>query len=338
AGSFSITETVNGFIGGSNHASLQSGYNVSFLIQSNSVLTSANYELTYAEEQGSEISLNNYITHEVVEINAPIVNSIQVIPNSNSVAYGSAVYLRANISDDSSLGLCGWKIYGAESFYLANSTQCKASFVPLVEGMHYINATPVDYYNNAGVEFMKFYIVNLLPVSLSVQLDKVAPFYNLGLESLIFNATFNVSITDSLGICQILVKNESDDENIIGIFSANGNSCYGSINLTGLADGKYRIFARVTEISDGNIIESNLTAIFFCSQTISGICKYADFNLDGISDLCGVLNDTIAPNVTLISPAEGTSSTSDAYDFGFNVSDSSIITNCSLIIDNNIEG
>jgi len=48
------------------------------------------------------------------------------------------------------------------------------------------------------------------------------------------------------------------------------------------------------------------------------------------------VNDTTAPNITLISPANATSSTTSAYNFTFNVSDDSDVSNCSLILDGSV--
>ncbi len=56
----------------------------------------------------------------------------------------------------------------------------------------------------------------------------------------------------------------------------------------------------------------------------------------GITSTIFSVNDTIYPNITLISPANDISSTTDAYNFTFNVSDNNTISNCSLILDGNI--
>jgi hypothetical protein len=46
--------------------------------------------------------------------------------------------------------------------------------------------------------------------------------------------------------------------------------------------------------------------------------------------------DLIVPNITLISPADATSGTTNAYNFTFNVSDGSVVSNCSLVYDGSI--
>ncbi|MCX6748144.1 MAG: LamG domain-containing protein [Candidatus Pacearchaeota archaeon] len=48
--------------------------------------------------------------------------------------------------------------------------------------------------------------------------------------------------------------------------------------------------------------------------------------------------DTIKPNITLISPSNGISSVNSAYNFTFNVSDNSEISNCGLIVDDALAG
>jgi len=45
--------------------------------------------------------------------------------------------------------------------------------------------------------------------------------------------------------------------------------------------------------------------------------------------------DTTIPNITLLTPANSVSSTTNSYNFTFNVSDASVVSNCSLIVDGN---
>jgi len=50
----------------------------------------------------------------------------------------------------------------------------------------------------------------------------------------------------------------------------------------------------------------------------------------------GLTNDYASPVITLISPVESTSSTTSNYNFTFNVTDSSTVSNCSLIFDGSV--
>lgn len=293
ADNFTLTETVNGFILDSQNANLPSGYTVYFLIKANITLASSTYELTYAETTGSKTSLNNYIYHEVVENITPEAHAIHVVPNSTGMDYGGSVYIRANISDNNQLGLCDWYVYGAASFNPGDSVTCVGSFTPTFEGTYFINVTPVDYYNNRGTPITKSYSLNILPTPALVTINKSTPFYNSSkaADTLEFNATFNlVTTNDTLGTCQILVENSTGNRTVIESgFAATGNSCYKQeVNISSLADGGYRIFAKVTETTEGDIIESNATALFICSQLDSGLCKLADYSGNGKPDICDV--------------------------------------------------
>lgn len=284
AGSFNLSETDNGFVINSNGASLPAGYSVSFLIQSTAELSSSAYELTYAEASGSKTSLNNNIYHEVRESDAPSINLIKVIPENTGVNYGASVYLIANVSDSSDFGICDWKVYGTADFDPANSTQCKGSFIPTIEGVYYINATPYDFNSNPGEEYSTTYEVNIVPTGASITSNKV--FYSPS-DSLSINSTFNMAANDSLGTCEVIAKNSEGTETSLGTFSAAANSCNTTgVSLSGLSDDIYSVFVKVTETTDSDVAESESTGIFVCSQTTSGICMFADFDADNEADIC----------------------------------------------------
>jgi len=70
------------------------------------------------------------------------------------------------------------------------------------------------------------------------------------------------------------------------------------------------------------------------STTTAGSCASAPCICDGSSVCIDVAaNDTDAPVVTLIDPADASTNTASTIDFTYNVSDASAITNCSLYID-----
>jgi hypothetical protein len=290
SGNFTLTTNDNGFIISSNGNSMPSGYNVTFAIKSTSTLALSTYELTYIEESGAKISLNTSIYHEVVEDTPPTAQSIQVIPNSTGVPSGGTVYMRANISDDTALGLCSWNVTGpgGASFIPGDNTQCRGAFSPTVEGDYNITVTPKDFYSNTGTPLMKAYTLNILPTASSIQINRTVPFYNQSAgETVTINATFNVPSNDSLGTCQVIVRSDTNVEIPLESFAAVGSSCNNSnVDISSLADGKYRVFVRVTETTDSNVVDSGSTALFVCSNVSSGACKFADYNSDGKADFC----------------------------------------------------
>jgi hypothetical protein len=305
--SFSLTETQNGFIISSDHASLSLGYEIIFMIKSQGVLENSIYELTYAEEKNSQISLGNNVYHEVNENVLPIARSIQVSSSGNNF------YARANISD-SNLGSCLFNINGITS----ESTNCKTSFTPVIEGIYDLNVTPKDYYSNIGNSMSKQHNVNLIPVPVSIDIDRAMPFYHT-YDLVVVNASFNVVSTDSLGNCEIIAKN-STSEISLGSFSASGNKCIGTPNISSLSDGEYIILAKVTETTENNIVESNSTSLFVCSNS-QGLCKYADFNDDSKPDLCP---DLVPAGITIAFPPQNSQLTAGTTQTYINISTNEI--------------
>lgn len=327
---FTLTETSVGFTIESNEADLSSGYEMSFVIRANSVMSQSTYELTYAESTGSKLSLNNDIYHEINENVNPEAQKIEIIPNNTGINYGDSVYLRGNISDNNQLGVCQWEVYGQASFSPSDSTNCKASFSPTQEGTYYINLTPKDYYSNEGDTITKEYDLDIIPTKNEAELNQT--FYNSTIDTLEFNFSFNVPSGDSLGNCEIMMKNSTNEYSMKNI-SATGNLCQGTIDISSINDGMYTFFAKVNETTEGNLILSKSDSSLICSQVVNGTCVFADFNNNTYPDIC--VKDTTPPEITLISPNNETSTTSPV-NFKYSVTDSTDIANCSLIIDGSI--
>ena len=323
--SFDLTQTANGWLVESDEAH-PSGYNVTFHIQPTATFASTTYELTQAET-GLSPSINNLITYSVVEDVNPQAQSLEVSPASKNLSYGNRIQVRANISDNYALGLCKFEVSGADSFVFPLFTSCKTTFVPTIEGTYNIKVTPVDYYSNEGSSIEETYVLNLLPKPVSTVLGN---YFYTSSNMLEINSTFNLASSDDLGTCEVLAKNSSG-ETSLGSFSASGRSCYSSsISLAGLGDGNYEVYTKVRETTENNLVIGNSSALFVCNGE-EGMCRYADFNDNGQPDNCP---DVFSPAVTLISPADGSSTTETGISFVYNVSDDSDIANCILVINN----
>lgn len=120
------------------------------------------------------------------------------------------------------------------------------------------------------------------------------------------NIAINITATDNGVINTIIARlfNSTRSE----INSSNSSASPLFINFTGLSDGVYYFNATVND-TYGN---SNSTS----TRTIT--------------------LDTTVPVITLIAPANATSSTTSDYNFTFNVTDTNSILNCSLILDGSI--
>ena len=279
---FDLTETPNGYKIKSNQV-ITGGYSVTFNIDSITLLPDSQFEITFEEAEGSHVSMNNLITYEVVENTPPTADVLKIIPENNLLEFGGTMYLRAKISDDNRLGKCTWSVSGAESHTISDSKECTANFDPTKEGIYNIEVTPVDYYSNIGTQLTEAYNLNILPTTKKIETN--SRFYSPA-SRLDIRSTFNMVDSDTLGECQIIARNKSD-EIVLGAFASEGNSCnMTSIDLAALSDGIYSVYIKVAETTDNNIVESLSTVIFVCSQYDSGICKFADFDQNGKSDIC----------------------------------------------------
>ncbi len=120
------------------------------------------------------------------------------------------------------------------------------------------------------------------------------------------NIAINVTATDNGVIDTIIARlfNSTNDQ----INSSTSSTSPLFINFTGLSDGVYYFNAAVND-TYGN---SNSTS----TRTVT---------LDSSNSI-----------ITLIAPADSTSSTTSAYNFTFNVTDDQTIANCSLVFDGSI--
>jgi len=118
----------------------------------------------------------------------------------------------------------------------------------------------------------------------------------------------NTTAQDNGVIDTITTKLFNSSFDLISSFSSNTSPLF--VNFTGLSDGIYYFNSTVND-SRGNI-NSTQTRIITVNLT----------------------QDTTAPVITLISPNDSTSDTTDSYDFSFSVIDSSVISSCILIFDN----
>ncbi|MBS3073703.1 hypothetical protein J4465_02820, partial [Candidatus Pacearchaeota archaeon] len=329
AGTFSLTSTANGWIVQST-AGHPGGYVVTFRVKTNGTFSSATYELTYAETNGGLISLNNYLDYETNENISPIANSIQIIPNSGNLIQNETIYIRANISDNYNLGRCHFVVSGAEDIDLGTSNDCKDSFNPINEGIYYINVTPIDYYGNIGTDLREQYDLNLMPKAINITLDRTNPFYNQSIDVVQINATFEKISGDTLGTCEVIAINSSNTEISLGTFAASGNNCLSSsVDISPLSNGEYRVIIRVTETTEGDIIESETISLFACSQTTTGVCRFADYNSDNLPDVCDIVKNV---TVTLLNPLDNFDTNETEINFSCYAESNDSLVNVTLYV------
>ena len=188
---------------------------------------------------------------------------------------------------------------------IANSTTNSTAGISITslavstDGIYTINATAYDF---AG---------NINSTSRNVTVDTTYPLidYGTGTE----NSSSNVSRSNIYVNVSVTETNEKNITFLLynstgQVNSTTFSTAVRTINWTGLADGTYTYNVTIRDHS-GNL---NTTS----TRTIT--------------------LDSSNPVITLIAPADSTSSTTSAYNFTFNVTDSQTISNCSLNFDGSI--
>ena len=122
----------------------------------------------------------------------------------------------------------------------------------------------------------------------------------------------NISANDSysnIDTIRIYLYNSTGLVNNTNVSATGGANATGYINFTSLTDGTYYINSSAND-SAGN-------------QNLTGPTRT-------------IILDASSPVITLIAPADSTSSTTSAYNFTFNVTDDQTVSNCSLILDDSV--
>ena len=99
----------------------------------------------------------------------------------------------------------------------------------------------------------------------------------------------------------------------------------------GYPNGTYSLINTTYNQTNGTTVTYNWTLLSDGSYNWTVIAN--DGNVNSTNEHYYFTIDTTSPVINLISPADSTSSTTSAYNFTFNVTDSSIVSNCSLIFD-----
>ena len=215
----------------------------------------------------------------------------------------SSISFNITANDSSEMGSCWFNIDGINNLTLTNLTFSDYS---------YTNSSVPD-----GQYTARFYCNDSLgnlngTESVGFGVDTVAPSViinsPLNQNYTASNISFNVTATDlgEMGSCWFTINGGLTNNSLVNSTSF---SVYNYTNSS-VADGQY-------------------TARFYCNDSYG--------NLNNTESVAfGV--DTVGPVISLISPANAVSSTVNVYNFTFNVSDESDISNCSLIFDGSVVG
>ncbi|MBI5047115.1 hypothetical protein HZC07_05305, partial [Candidatus Micrarchaeota archaeon] len=271
-------------------------YNGSWSLLNNSPDTAAN-----------EISLSSVSSFSIFGIlqnndsTAPTVTLISPVNNTNTS--NATLFFTFNATDnlDSTLNCSLFvdNVYNQSNPSTTHGTTTTFSSVPIPEGSHNWSVNCADSLENQGNSSVRNFIVDQTSPIVSL----ISPVNNTNTTNTTIYLNFNE--TDNLFSntnCSLFVNNIYNQSN-----SSTLNATTTTFTLSSLSDGNYNWTVQCAD-SAGNVANSSAR----------------NFTLD-----------TTGPTVTLISPANTTSTTNTSLNFTFNATDAvSTFMNCSLYINN----
>lgn len=260
-------------------------------------LTISTTNSTGTETTNISVTINDTTDPSSIEFVSPTESNNANLSQSN-------IAINITATDNGVIDTIIARLFNSTSDQINSSTSSTSplfiNFTGLSDGIYYFNATINDTYGNSNSTSTR-----------TLTLDTTYPLIDYGTGTEGDNANLsqsniyvNVSVT------------ETNEKNITFLLY---NST-GQVNSTTYTDGTRTI--NWTSLSDG---------AYTYNVTIIDIAENSNTTSTRTLTL-----DSTNPVITLIAPADSTSSTTSAYNFTFNVTDDQTIVNCSLIFDGSI--
>jgi len=283
-------------------------------------------------------------TNSGASMSSNIIQSNTWNINSGLTAYGilnsgssnSSIIYNETINLTSTASVAGFRAYGIQ-LDTANSW----NFSLLTIDTSTPNAWATDIYFGSGVNNNIFSNSRLLGTNYSVKAAN-----NWGVNNTFTNVSYSGGEAVGTGTSELIRKwyyqayvNDTGGLNIseANVTAYNVTSDY-QFNLTTNATGWTQRQKIIEYINTGGTTKYYSNYTIYASNTSDSVNKLYNVTSEQ-NNLAHVLTlDLVAPVITLITPADAVSSTTSAYNFTFNVSDSNNVDNCSLIIDGSSVG
>lgn len=306
------------------------------------------------EPDGSTESGEETLPTRVYENDPPNITAIEVSPNITgviTVERDSSLSVRGIPTDDES-GISGCFFKLKSDSYEHNSNtggNCIATFSNIVDrGLYTLNVSARDGVNNIGDISSYSFNINVLPKQNYILIDgsgNAYPFFNSSKNEIInFESSFSSAESGVIESCVAYIEDENGnivDSKNIPVVPDKTIACNSNFDISSLSEGKYHIYIEAEDDLSQTVVSDK--KVFFNCPTYGNsydYCIMADFNKDGFRDvgdpIIGSCDYTDIPVILLISPADGHSTSPSEIIFKYKVYHSENISNCSLIINNNV--
>ncbi|MBD3388100.1 MAG: hypothetical protein GF416_03550 [Candidatus Altiarchaeales archaeon] len=265
------------------------------------------YPATLSNLDGTTPEMVDFLLNtQVFPVKNPLIEKLEVEPSEGGrvdIPYGGYFDIRAipNMSVTDDVSQCHFNI--SDVTYVTPSDCIFRNSGVIDDEFIAVSVALEDGLGNIGPSSrMRYVDVNVMPKQKNITLDQV--FLRSG-DRLTVTASFITAETGQfIGECIIHLTDRSgfelDTFNLPGDVVMNEIECTGEIDTSGLVNGMYHITA-TAEDEDADQGRSNKKLFYICNDYSSSgdgwDCAKADFDLDGIPDLC-VINGSVVTTTT----------------------------------------
>ena len=269
-------------------------------------------------KQGIPEVAEGVLTSTVYNISVPRIDHFEIEPSvagNVNIPYGGSFDLRAIPAPDvTSVSLCYFNISDSVS---VTPNDCIYRVFDMTDDIQLpVTAAAEDGSGNRGPYGpLSSVPVNVLPVERNFSLSRA--FYRTS-EDIEFKASFITAVSDQFpsASCDVNILDSAkailSSTTVGGVIQANLIDCDSKVSASGLSNGLYYINTQAMDM-DSDVAESKKRFFYVCNDYSSKgdgwDCSKADFDLDGIPDLCVINGSVTTTSVTTTTLSNYTSTT-----------------------------
>ncbi len=264
-----------------------SSLDVTINIPTDSAMSQKQYELITLIN--SKSITGNLLDVLVLDDIAPTIDNVVIQPSSLEVEYGDTFWVRAKATDpdngdpyEGEIYDCRFKITGPGGYsHTTSSSSCQYTSNAITSsGTYTVNVTARDATGNYGSVNSTSYAITVKPKYVSgTNTYPMIPWYKNG-QSMQVSADFKSEKAISGNSCTVYREGGISLGTITATKIGDSVSCNGTVNVPAVSTNMYKIYVNITD-ANSNTAKSDNKVVHVCDTSYSGICKYADFDLDG---------------------------------------------------------